>query len=217
MTPMAATAPILYSFRRCPYAMRARLALWISATRCEIREVKLSAKPAAMLEASPKGTVPVLVLPGGEVIDQSLDIMRRALAINDPEGWLAADDADLIAANDGRFKHDLDRYKYPERHGADATVHRAAGLAHLIELDARLADSANLCGERRGLTDMAIMPFVRQFAQTDRAWFDDQPLPHLRAWLDRHLASPLFEAVMVRLAPWQPGDEPVFFGPAPLA
>ena len=122
-----ATDPILYSFRRCPYAMRARMALTVSATRCELREVRLSAKPAAMLAASPKGTVPVLVLPDGRVIDESLDIMRWALASNDPEGWLTRDDAALIALNDGPFKHDLDRYKYPDRHDADPIIHRASG------------------------------------------------------------------------------------------
>jgi glutaredoxin 2 len=114
------THGILYSFRRCPYAMRARLAVVASRTRVELREVKLSAKPAGMLAASPKGTVPVLVLPGGRVIDQSIDIMRSILARNDPEHWLSGDDPKLIAMNDGAFKHDLDRYKYPERHDSDA-------------------------------------------------------------------------------------------------
>ena len=209
--------PVLYSFRRCPYAMRARLALLVSGTVCEIREVKLSAKPVQMIDVSPKGTVPVLVLPSGGVIEQSIDIMRWALGRNDPEGWLAADDTVLIAANDGPFKHHLDRYKYPERHMSDPVEHRAAGIAHLRQLEARLEASAHLCGDRAGLTDMAIMPFVRQFAQTDRPWFDDQPLPRLQAWLDRHLTSALFEAAMVRLKPWHPDDQPLFFGPIPPA
>lgn len=203
--------PVLYSFRRCPYAMRARLALAVSGTRCELREVKLSAKPEAMLAVSPKGTVPVLVLPDGEVIDESLDIMRRALAMRDPEGWLARDDAALITANDGPFKHNLDRYKYPERHAADALAHREQGLAFLHELDARLAGAGQLCGPTRGLADAAIMPFVRQFAAVDREWFDAQPLPHLKPWLAGHLASGLFGAIMMRLTPWSPGDPPVAF------
>lgn len=207
----ARTEPILYSFRRCPYAMRARLALAVSGTRCELREVKLSAKPAAMLEASPKGTVPVLVLPDGEVIDQSIDIMRRALALRDPEGWLARDDAELIAANDGPFKRDLDCYKYPGRQDADPLDHREAGLAFLRELDARIAGAGQLCGSKRGLADAAIMPFVRQFAAVDREWFDTQPLPALKAWLKGHLASDLFQAIMLRLEPWSPGDQPVAF------
>lgn len=208
--------PILYSFRRCPYAMRARLALAlaVSASRCELREVKISAKPEAMLIASPKGTVPVLVLPDGRVIDESLDIMRWALASNDPEGWLTRDDAALIALNDGPFKHDLDRYKYPERHGVDPLIHRASGVTFLNELEARLAGAGQLCGQEPGLTDAAIMPFVRQFAAIDREWFDAQPLPNLQSWLARHIASPLFETVMVRMKPWAPDDEPVTFPPS---
>lgn len=207
----APTDPVLYSFRRCPYAMRARLALAVSRTRCELREIKLSAKPQALLAASPKGTVPVLILPDGEVIDESIDIMHWALVNRDPEGWLARDDAALIAANDGPFKHDLDRYKYPERYGADAFVHRARGLAFVHELDNRLADAGQLCGPARGLADAAIMPFVRQFAAVDREWFDTRPLPHLKAWLAGHLASDLFTAIMVRTSPWSPGDPPIVF------
>ena len=112
--------PVLYSFRRCPYAMRARLALAISGTACELREVKLSNKPDALLAASPKGTVPVLVPQDEAVIDESIDIMRWSLSHSDPEGWLERDDKDLIAASDGPFKHALDRYKYPDRHGSDS-------------------------------------------------------------------------------------------------
>lgn len=206
--------PILYSFRRCPYAMRARLAVMISGTVCELREVKLAAKPAQMLAASPKGTVPVMVLADGTVVDESINIMRHCLARNDPGGWLERDDAALIAANDGPFKHDLDRYKYPDRHGSDALSHRESGLAFLRELDARLAGQGQLCGSERGLADMAVMPFVRQFAAVDRAWFDAQPLPHARAWLAGHVSSDLFAAVMLRLPPWQAGDAVVWFGSA---
>lgn len=207
-----APVPVLYSFRRCPYAMRARLALLNSGITCELREVKLAAKPDAMLAASPRGTVPVLVLPDGTVIAESLDVMHWALARHDPEAWLERTDASVIAANDGAFKHHLDRYKYPERHASNAIEHRMAGLAILQALDTRLQGSANLMGGARGLTDMAVMPFVRQFAETDRTWFDAQPLPHLQAWLQAHLASPLFAAAMVRHKPWQPGDAPVLFG-----
>jgi glutathione S-transferase len=193
------TEPILYSFRRCPYAMRARMALAVSGAAHEIREVKLRDKPAAMLAASPKGTVPVLVLPDGQVIDESLDIMRWALARNDPEHWLDGDDTALIAANDGPFKHHLDRYKYPDRHASDPLEHRAQGLALLADLDARLRRHAYLCGETRTLTDAAILPFVRQFAAVDRAWFDAQ-LPALQRWLAEGLASPLFAEIMVQRA-----------------
>lgn len=203
--------PILYSFRRCPYAMRARMALAISRTQCHLREVKLSRKPAELIAASPKATVPVLVLGDGLVLAESLDIMRWALERNDPEGWLEREDAALIETNDGQFKHHLDRYKYPERHGSDPASHRAAGLELLARLNTRLAGQDNLCGDRRGITDIALFPFVRQFAETDRAWFDAQPLPHLQAWLDRHLRSDLFAAIMLRLDPWQPEDPPVDF------
>jgi glutathione S-transferase len=201
--------PILYSFRRCPFAMRARLALAISGTACELREVRLQAKPAAMLKASPKGTVPVLVLPGGEVIDESLNIMRWALERCDPEGWLARDDGALVATNDGAFKRNLHRYKYPERHGAEPLSHRASGLSFLRELDARLSRDGQLVGAERGFADAAIMPFVRQFAAVDEVWFADQTLPHLQRWLKGHLASDLFNKIMMRVEPWAPDAAPV--------
>lgn len=203
--------PILYSFRRCPFAMRARMALLVSGQTVELREILLRAKPHAMLEASPKGTVPVLVQGDGAVIDQSLDIMRWALQRHDPEAWLAGDDRALIETFDGRFKHHLDRYKYPSRHGEDPLVHRAAGLALLATLDERLSTSACLCGPGRTLADIALFPFIRQFAATDQPWFDAQPLPHVQAWLARLTGSDLFERAMLRLAPWQPGDAPVLF------
>jgi glutathione S-transferase len=206
--------PILYSFRRCPYAMRARMALLVSGQAVEIREVVLRNKPAELIAASPKATVPVLVLGNGDVIDQSLDIMRWALRRNDPEGWLDGDDQVLIADNDGPFKHHLDRYKYPERHGSDLLVHREAALLILSGLEERLNGRTNLYRDSRTLTDMAIFPFVRQFAATDRDWFDAQALPRLREWLTRHENSPLFETAMVRLEPWQVGNAPVCFGVA---
>lgn len=202
--------PVLYSFRRCPYAMRARLALTVSGRRCELREVTLRAKPPPMLAASPKGTVPVLVLPSGAVVDESLDIMHWALSQHDPESWLARDDPALIAENDGAFKQALDRYKYPERYDVNPLIHRALGLTFLQKLDARLAACGQLCGPARGLADAAIMPFVRQFAAVDQSWFDEQPLSNLRAWLSAHLASDLFDAIMIRLPSWTSGDRPIF-------
>src|SRR5690606_17985116 len=146
-------------------------------------EVKLSRKPEELIAASPKATVPVIVQTDGSVIEQSLDIMRWALERNDPEGWLQRDDPELIEANDGPFKQHLDRYKYPGRHASDPEEHRAAGMALLKNLETRLASENYLCGEQRGITDMAIFPFVRQFAETDRPWFDAQPIPRLQAWL----------------------------------
>lgn len=193
--------PILYSFRRCPFAMRARLALAISRTRVELREVRLSAKPAEFLEKSPKGTVPVLVLPDDTVIDESLDIMVWALTERDPEKWLDRVDDELIAENDGPFKRDLDRYKYSARDTADARAGREGGLKYLLKLDDRIAGSGWLAGASRGLTDAAIFPFVRQYSAVDREWFEAQNLPHLRLWLDAYLKSDLFQLIMLRAAP----------------
>jgi glutathione S-transferase len=204
---------ILYSFRRCPYAMRARMALLVSAAPFEIREVALRDKPAEMIAASPKATVPVLVLSGGRVIDESLDIMRWALGRNDPEDWLAGDDTALIQAFDAGFKHHLDRYKYAERHDADPIGHRDAGLALLRVLEGRLASYENLCRATRSFADIATMPFVRQFAAVDPAWFDAQAIPLVRGWLARHGASPLFDRAMVRMKPWRPGDAPIVWPP----
>lgn len=206
------TLPILYSFRRCPYAMRARMGLLASGTGVELREVVLRDKPAAMIAASPKATVPVLMLAEGRVIDESLEIMRWALAQADPLGWLAGDDAALIADCDATFKHHLDRYKYPDRHGSDPAEHRAAGLAWLVGLEARLADRAQLCGQAAGLADIAIFPFVRQFAATDRIWWDAQDLPRVRTWLDGHVNSDLFQRAMLRVPPWRAGDALVRLG-----
>ena len=208
--------PVLYSFRRCPYAMRARLALAVSDQAHELREVLLKNKPAAMLAASPKATVPVLVLPGGEVIAESLDIMRWALARNDPAHWLSPPGGSLeemeslICANDGAFKQQLDRYKYPNRYpqesADDATgfalKHRDAAAAWLAQLDARL-DQGWLFGARPSLADMALLPFVRQFAHTDPAWFAAQPWPRMQAWLAAFETSELYLRVMHKHAPWQ--------------
>lgn len=204
-----ADLPVLYSFRRCPYAMRARLALAVSETECILREVALSKKPAQLVAASPKATVPVLVLPDGGVLDESLDIMRWALDRSDPMDWLGADPAatqSLIEVNDGVFKHHLDRYKYPDRYGLDPVEHRSAGFDILSGLEDRLALQANLCGERMSLADAALLPFVRQYAQVDRTWLDGQPLPHVKRWLQQHLSSPLFERISIRVQPWSEGD-----------
>ncbi|QFT78310.1 glutaredoxin 2 [Erythrobacter sp. THAF29] len=223
--PRMAALPILYSFRRCPYAMRARMALWVAGITVELREVKLADKPPELIEVSPKATVPVLVLADGTVIDESIAVMRWALSQSDPEGWLAGDDAlsvlALIERNDGPFKHHLDRYKYPTRYPEETDGdedalrlhHRSQGLAILEELDARLTGQNQLWGSTRTLADIAIFPFVRQFANTDRAWFDAQGLPHLQRWLEGHIASDLFLSVMPKFAPWKAGDEPILFGP----
>ena len=212
--------PILWSFRRCPYAMGARLALHASNQQVEVREIVLRDKPAAFLAASPSATVPCLETPRG-VVDESFDIMRWALSKNDPENWLAGDDRELIERNDGQFKHHLDRYKYPTRYPDEANGdeetfrydHRSSGLAILIDLDTRLGGQKQLCGDTRTLTDIALFPFIRQFANTDRDWFDEQGLPHLQEWLEQHLASDLFKSIMPKFNPWKAGDERILFGP----
>ncbi len=208
------SAPILYSFRRCPYAMRARMALMASGQTVRLREVVLRDKPAEMLEASPKGTVPVLILEDGTVIDESLDVMAWALSQNDPGGWLTADGEALIAEADGPFKKALDRYKYPNRYedeGVDKLEQRAKGREFLAKLDGILKDQTYLLGDAITKADIAIFPFVRQFANTDRAWFDAEPLPHLQRWLAGHLESELFLSVMTKFPQWKTGDaEPLF-------
>ena len=212
---MTAALPVLYSFRRCPYAMRARLALAVSGIGYELREVSLKSKPPEMLALSTKGTVPVLVLPSGQVIDESLDIMRWALEQNDPDGWLIVGPLDdmltLIAGNDGNFKHALDRYKYPNRYPLEsgdvvkafATAQRFEAASWLQTLESRLSAGC-LFGPQPSLSDMATLPFVRQFAHTDAAWFAAQPWPQLQAWLARFEASALFESTMAKHLPWQP-------------
>ena len=205
----------LYSFRRCPYAMRARMAIKVAGIEMELREVVLRDKPDAMLEASAKGTVPVVVLPDGQVIDESLDVMRWALAENDPDGWLSPDrgvmDA-LIADNDGPFKHHLDRFKYATRYeDANPVVHRAAAEPYLIALDERLESTSYLMGERQSLADVAIFPFVRQFASAAGDWMQQERFTSLMAWLDRQVSSDLFLSVMKKYPQWHAGDQETLF------
>ncbi|MEP7349058.1 MAG: glutathione S-transferase [Sphingorhabdus sp.] len=207
-----AELPVLYSFRRCPYAMRARMAVAVSGVTVVLREVVLRDKPPELIADSPKATVPVLVLPDGRVIDESLDIMRWALGQNDPEGWLSGDDIALVATNDGPFKAALDRYKYPHRYGlTDGLEYRADGMIILASLDQRLSNGYYLTGTNKGLADIAIFPFVRQFAATDQHWFDGQPLPRLHNWLGRMISSPIFERVMHRYPRWVAGDQKTLF------
>lgn len=189
----------LYSFRRCPYAMRARMALRYCAVPVEIVEVSLKAKPAEMLALSPKGTVPVLDA-GGQVIDESLEIMRWALAQHDPQGWLLGGDpriAELIEANDQVFKVHLNRYKYAERYPEQPMeVYRAEGALFLQRLDELLTDREYLLADHASLADIALLPFVRQFAHVDREWFAQTPYVRLQAWLQRFLESDLFTSIM---------------------
>lgn len=221
---MTAALPVLYSFRRCPYAMRARLALLAAGQDCELREVVLRDKPQALLEASPKATVPVLVLADGQVIDESLAIMQWALRRHDPLGWASAThgaDAGmlaLIAANDTGFKPLLDRAKYPQRFGlADPLAPRSDCAPFLTGLEQRLTRTQFLCGDHATLADAALFPFVRQFAGVAPEWFDAQPWPQLHRWLQAWQNSDLFTRAMEKFAPWRPGDTPQRFSASPKA
>lgn len=194
--------PILYSYRRCPYAMRARMALRYAGIAIQLIEISLKDKPAEMLQASPKGTVPVLVtkedtLGNRIIIDESLQIMRWALASNDPDNWLANSADNLIAENDGAFKQALDRYKYairfPEK---SASEHRADGEVFLAKSENLLNHHHFLTGKSIGLADIAIFPFIRQYAGVDATWWETAPYPKLKAWLKVRIQSELFLSVM---------------------
>jgi len=214
--------PILYSFRRCPYAIRARLAIAASGVTVELREIVLRDKAPEFLKTSPSGTVPCLQ-DGEAVIDESLDIMIWALERSDPDNWLVpekdplADALDLIGKCDGPFKRHLDRYKYDTRYAdADKESERALAAGFLWQLDDRLTDRAWLCGTRASLADFAILPFVRQFANADRDWFDRQAWSSLKTWLAAFENSAAFQAVMPKWQKWQAGDGPLLFPAAEI-
>lgn len=207
---------ILYSFRRCPYAIRARFALYASGLAVEIREVALRDKPASMLAVSPKGSVPVLVLPDGRVIDESWDIMLWALRHHDPDGWLGENASHVDAAtplvieNDTTFKRFLDRYKYADRYPEHTRIHyRAEAEYFLLQLENRLRATGYLLGNALSIADAAIFPFIRQFAEVDKRWFDQAPYASLQRWLKEFLDSERFAAVMNKYSVWHPGDPAV--------
>ncbi len=200
---MAAMPPILYSFRRCPYAIRARLAVAVSGVQVELRDILLREKPAAFLAVSPSGTVPCLVTRDG-VIDESLDVMIWALNQHDPDGWLKMPKAGWgwISRADGPFKAALDQVKYASRFdAAKVAVARAEAMAFLEELEAVLD---LWIFDQPSLADFALLPFVRQFAFIDKPWFDAQALPKVQAWLAHFLASDRFSEVMKKRPLWQP-------------
>jgi glutathione S-transferase len=208
--------PVLYSFRRCPYAMRARMALWYSHNPVELREVVLRDKPRQLIEASAKATVPVLVLPDGRVIDESYDIMKWTLTCSDPDGWLDIDQAAadaLVERNDFEFKPNLDRYKYPERYPqASVEAYRDQGLKYLHQLDALCRQHPFLFGERISIIDVAVAPFVRQFSNVDVEWFESAAGDALKRWLARFVQSELFLSVMHKYSRWLPGNDALIFG-----
>ena len=188
------TLPILYSFRRCPYAMRARMAIIRTDFQYEHREVVLRDKPAHMLDISPKGTVPVLLLPDGTVMEESLDIMRYVL------DWVFTEnEAYWIKRNDDEFKFHLDRYKYPNRYeNADSGQHRTEAAKYLQDLDDQFFEN-----ETSPALNDALFPFIRQFANHDRGWFDAQPWTHIHQWLAASLSSAEFAVCMTKYPKWE--------------
>lgn len=205
----------MYSFRRCPYAIRARLAIAISLQSVNLREIILKDKPQQMLAISSKGTVPVLLLEDGSILDESLDIMVWALEKSDPQGWLnnnLPEMLNLIDINDFQFKRYLDKYKYADRFPEHSEVfYRDQAEEFLMDLEERLHRNSFLFGKQITLADMAIFPFVRQFAHVDRTWFAHAPYPHLQDWLRKLLNSPLFNSVMDKYPLWlDTGEESRF-------
>jgi len=210
--------PILYSFRRCPYAMRARLAVAVSRQQCHLREIVLRDKAPAFLETSPSATVPALRMVNHEVLDESLDIMIWALEKHDPENWLVPETGSLeemlalIETADGDFKSNLDRYKYSNRYeNADSLTERSKASVFLNQLNERLTSSSFLFGKNVSLGDMAIAPFVRQFANVDRDWFDQEDWPHLLRWLNDFLSSDRFTSIMEKYPMWVVDDPITIF------
>lgn len=210
------TLPILYSFRRCPYAIRARMTLMYAGVQVELREVLLKDKPKAMLDVSDKGTVPVLVLPTDEVIDESVDVMRWALAQKDPRNWALPDRQEncdaWVSANDNDFKHWLDHYKYADRfpdHSQD--YYRARAEQFLQKLETALRHSPWISGAELGFADIAVFPFIRQFSGVDSNWFARAPYPSTRQWLETLLSCEWFMGCMQKHRPWAPGDAPIMF------
>lgn len=209
----------LYSFRRCPYAMRARLGIYLSCTQVMLREIMLKNKPPHMLNASPKGTVPVLITADNQVIDESIDIMRWALMQNDPRDLLLAKQPELqavamslISNNDNEFKPWLDRYKYADRYPEFTQTHyRDQGMMFISQLENFLAKHNNLLSHTACIADYAIYPFVRQFSHVDKTWFDASPYPNVRRWLTKHLSSTSFIDIMIKYPTWLDSNEEFVF------
>jgi len=209
------TTPVLYSFRRCPYAIRARMALEYASITCELREVKLSNKPQTMITLSHKGTVPVLLLMDGSVIDESLDIMLWALEQADPDHWSDEeqnDDRLLIEKNDQKFTQDLEQYKYFQRFPEHSQLYyreKAEEFIGLLETRLQEHQGIGLVSNRLTLADVAIFPFIRQFAHVDWEWFSNSQYKNLISWLVKFEESELFLAVMNKYKPWQEEDDVV--------
>lgn len=213
--------PVLYSFRRCPYAMRARMALVYSGVQCVLREVELKNKPQSLLEYSPKGTVPVMVLPDGSIVEESLDLVNYALNFNDPSGLLAVNDEvskdieSLIDKNDTDFVKWLTRYKYFERFPEQSQTEYLNIIQenYFNNFETRLSSHSYIAADQRTKADIVLVPFVRQFALADKEYFYNSKYTKIIAWLDEFLSEPNFEIVMQKHKPWQEGDEEILLLP----
>lgn len=212
-----AEVPILYTFRRCPYAMRARMGLAYAGIEFQIREVVLKDKPKEMLDDSPKATVPVLLRSGLPVLEESLEILKWSLSENDPDGWMDHPAErllmmqKLVEENDNIFKEHLDHYKYSDRFPEHTReVYRQAGETFLQKLEVLLLDTPFLFGNRISYADVAVFPFIRQFSNVEPSWFTSAPYPHLRKWLASFLNSDLFQSVMKKYPTWKV-DHPVLY------
>lgn len=210
--------PILYSFRRCPYAIRTRMAIAVSGVKVQLREVVLKNKPPEFLQISPKGTVPVVLRGDGDVLEQSIDIIDWVLSISDPAGWKAypadvlIEMASLVEENDVSFKPELDRYKYADRYPEFTQAdYRSRCHEYLEKLEQKLKHQKYLFSASMSYADVAIFPFVRQFSMVDAQWFARAPYPALKEWLGELIADELFVSVMVKYKPWKQNDPSILF------
>lgn len=209
--------PVLYSFRRCPYCMRAHMALKNSGIKVELREVDLNNMPEEALSASEHETVPILVLPNGSVMDESWDILKWALQQNDPDNWLGEDnefllDAEiLIETNDFSFKEDLDHYKYADRFPEHSQEHyRQACEVFIEELEEMLSENKFLLADQLTLADIGVFPYVRQFSLVNKDWFEQSSYTHVKTWLNNLIDSELFQDVFQKHALWKTGDDAIY-------
>jgi len=217
---MLSKLPVLYSLQHCPYAMRARIAIFRSKQAVLIRAIKLNNKPPEMLALSTKGTVPMLVLSNGTVIEESLDIMLQVLKESDPDHLLTAQGQlplteiiSIIEEFEQHFFVAVEAYKCAKRYQETNIVEcRQACEVYLQKLEDRLSKHAFLTSEREGLLDIALMPFVRQFSKVERQWYQQSPYPKLRAWLNSYLQSPMFTKIMAKHELWVDGHRDILFG-----
>lgn len=212
--------PVLYSLRNCPYAMRARLAIYAAKQQVQLRDLVLSNKPAEMLAVSPKGTVPVLVTASNQVIDESLAIMQWAFSQSDPDDYLDSKTpnalAEMLAAIeifDHEFKGHLEKYRCSKRyHEPSLIADRQQCERYLASLELRLCQYQYLMSDKPSLADLALMPFIRQFARVERQWYLQAPYPKLRQWLNGYLQSRMFSKVMEQHPLWLDAKQVVIFG-----